>query len=62
MGQGIVWVTRTVIERILLDVPALDVQVIVLSAVLLGGTAILASGIPAWRASGLDPVSALRSE
>ena len=62
VGQGIVWLTGSVMERFLFGVAALDPQVIVLSAVLLAGTAMLASGVPAWRASGVDPVSALRSE
>jgi ABC-type lipoprotein release transport system permease subunit len=39
-----------------------DVATITVAATLLGGAAALASGIPAWRASRVDPQVALRCD
>jgi len=46
----------------LFQVSSLDPSTFVLSAVVLGATALLAAYIPAWRATRVDPMTALRDE
>jgi predicted permease len=51
-----------VISSQLFEVSSLDPATFVLSAVVLGATALLAAYIPAWRAMRVDPMIALRDE
>jgi putative ABC transport system permease protein len=50
------------LRRVLFQVSALDPATLVAVAALLVGIAALASFVPAWRASRVDPVEALRAE
>jgi len=50
------------LARLLYGVDARDPATLVGCAVLLTLTALLASSAPAWRATRVDPVTALRSE
>ncbi|MEE8129653.1 MAG: ABC transporter permease, partial [Vicinamibacterales bacterium] len=59
-------VTAVVLARfisgLLVGVPALDPVTFVAVGLLLGGVAIVAAWVPAWRAASVSPVEALRSE
>jgi ABC-type antimicrobial peptide transport system permease subunit len=50
------------IRRALFEVQPLDPITMIAAAVLLGGVALVAGWLPAWRASRVDPVNALRYE
>jgi len=50
------------IAGLLFEVNASDPATLVTVALILGGVALLACWIPAWRASRLDPLAALRCE
>jgi predicted permease len=50
------------IESLLYETSSRDPLVVVVVTALLGVVAVIASGIPAWRATRADPVHALRSE
>jgi len=61
-GTGAAALLTRVMSSLLFGVSALDPATYVLAAAGLGGTALLASYLPARRASRLDPASALRQE
>jgi ABC-type antimicrobial peptide transport system permease subunit len=50
------------LKGLLFGVEAADPPTIVMSAALLVGVALLASWIPAQRATGVDPITALRTD
>jgi ABC-type antimicrobial peptide transport system permease subunit len=50
------------LDSLLYEINALDPFTYVVVVVALGGTALLASWLPALRASGVDPVVALRAD
>jgi ABC-type antimicrobial peptide transport system permease subunit len=50
------------IRRALFEVQPLDPITMAAAAVVLGGVALVAGWLPAWRASRVDPVNALRYE
>ena len=50
------------IRRALFEVQPLDPLTMIAAAVMLGGVALIAGWLPAWRASRVDPVNALRYE
>ncbi len=50
------------IRRALFEVQPLDPITMIAAAVMLGGVALVAGWLPAWRASRVDPVNALRYE
>ncbi len=58
---GALALTRT-IEGLLFQVSATDPATYLTVAALLAATALIAGAIPAWKASGIDPVKALRAE
>jgi ABC-type antimicrobial peptide transport system permease subunit len=61
-GTGAAALLTRVMSSLLFGVSALDPATYVLAAAGLGGTALLASYLPARRASRLDPAHALRQE
>ena len=54
--------TSGAIRRSLFEVQPLDPITMIAAAVVLGGVALVAGWLPAWRASRVDPVNALRYE
>jgi predicted permease len=62
VGGPIVWLTTKSIGSMLFGLTPLDPIVLGTAAALLGGTAIVASYVPARRASRVDPLRALRTE
>ena len=50
------------VASLLFDVSPNDPVTFILVPLILAATALLAGGIPAWRASRIDPVKALRQE
>lgn len=62
LGIGGVLAMSRVIRQALFEVQPGDPLTIALVAVVLGGVALVAGWLPAWRASRVDPVTALRYE
>ena len=50
------------LQSLLFDTTALDAQTFVAVPLVLGGVALVASYLPAYRASRIDPIAALRDE
>ena len=62
LGLAAAVAAARLLQGMLFGVSAVDVATLVSSAVVLGGSAVLASYLPARRAARLDPVHVLRSE
>jgi putative ABC transport system permease protein len=62
IGLGVSAVVAQALARLLYGIPTLDPVTFLGVPLVLGGVALLASWIPARRASRVDPVTALRSE
>jgi ABC-type antimicrobial peptide transport system permease subunit len=62
LGIGVAFAATRLLGTLLYDVQAVDPLVFVVMSVAMMGVAILASYIPARRASGVDPIEALRGE
>ena len=56
------WFASTAVQALLFNTDARSIAPYALSAVVLGVVAVIASVIPAWRASSVNPVTALRAE
>ncbi len=62
IGTGGAIIAGSLMRKLLFDTPPWDVVTLVSVAVVLGGSALLASFLPARRAASVDPMSALRAE
>ena len=68
VGVGLVlgtlasWFASSTVQALLFNTDARSITPYALSAVVLGVVAVIASVIPAWRASSVSPVTALRAE
>jgi ABC-type antimicrobial peptide transport system permease subunit len=62
VGTGLAIPLGMALEDMLFEVGSIDPLTIASVAALLVGTAMAASWMPAWRASRMDPVEALREE
>jgi putative ABC transport system permease protein len=62
VGWPVAWMLSRVMESLLFEVRPRDPLAFAGAAVLMGIVAVAASGIPAWRASRVEPISALRGE
>ena len=62
IGAGVALASTRVLETFLFGVTATDPVTLVLSALALATVAFAAGAVPAWRASRLDPMVALREE
>jgi ABC-type antimicrobial peptide transport system permease subunit len=58
---GAAWLARS-LGSLLFGVPSTDPATYAAAGILLGLVAIVAAGIPAWRAAGVDPAVVLRDE
>jgi ABC-type lipoprotein release transport system permease subunit len=56
------WLITPVVESLLLDLSPHDLPGLAAVGGLLFATAVVATWLPAWRASGVDPVRALRDQ
>jgi predicted permease len=61
-GLALVFLARRLLSALLFGITANDPATIVLASFLLASIAVAAACVPAWRASRLDPVAALRDE
>ena len=61
-GVGIAWATSGVVASLLYEVTATDFTVFAVSALGLAAVACAGYAVPAFRASRVEPVAALRSE
>jgi ABC-type antimicrobial peptide transport system permease subunit len=62
IGAGSAVIAASLMRKLLFGTPPWDVTTLVSVAVVLGGSALLASFLPARRAASVDPISALRAE
>ena len=62
IGTGCAILAASLMRKLLFGTPPWDVMTLVCVAVVLGGSALLASFLPARRAASVDPISALRAE
>ncbi len=62
IGLAAAWLFRGMLQGLLFNVSGADAFTYVTVALVLGGSAMAASAIPAWRATRVDPATALRGE
>ncbi len=62
VGLAVAWYAGRVLESFLYGVEATDLSTLVVSAVILMATAVVASWVPAWRAGRTDPLETLKAE
>jgi macrolide transport system ATP-binding/permease protein len=62
IGTGCAILAATLMRKLLFGTPPWDITTLVCVAAVLGGSALLASFLPARRAASVDPISALRAE
>ena len=62
IGTGCAILAASLMRKLLFGTPPWDITTLVSVAVVLGGSALLASFLPARRAASIDPISALRAE
>jgi len=62
IGSGCAILAATLMRKLLFGTPPWDITTLVCVAAVLGGSALLASFLPARRAASVDPISALRAE
>jgi len=62
IGSGCAILAASFMRKLLFGTPPWDVMTLVCVALVLGGSALLASFLPARRAASVDPISALRAE
>ncbi|HEU4434210.1 MAG TPA: ABC transporter permease [Pyrinomonadaceae bacterium] len=62
IGTGCAILVASFMRKLLFGTPPWDVATLVCVALVLGGSALLASFLPARRAASVDPISALRAE
>ncbi len=60
IGLAAAWLLRGMLPGLLFNVSGADAFTYVAVALVLGGSAMMASAIPSWRATRVDPASALR--
>ena len=61
IGLALTFVLNPFLEKLAKDI-SLDPYILLLGTLLLGLVAVIASALPAWNASRLDPMTALRSD
>jgi len=62
IGSGCAILAASLMRKLLFGTPPWDITTLVAVAAVLGGSALLASFLPARRAASVDPISALRAE
>lgn len=62
VGVPLAWISGRLASSLLYGLKPQDLEAVLTAAALLACVALAASAIPAWRASRIDPVSALRNE
>ncbi|MEP6834635.1 MAG: FtsX-like permease family protein, partial [Gemmatimonas sp.] len=62
VGAAISWYASNAIAAILFEASARDAAPYIAAAAIFGCVALIASALPAWRATRIDPASALRAE
>lgn len=62
IGTGCAIIAASLMRKLLFGTPPWDLTTLVCVAVVLGGSALLASFLPARRAASVDPIAALRAE
>ena len=62
IGSGCAILAATLMRKLFFGTPPWDITTLVCVAAVLGGSALLASFLPARRAASVDPISALRAE
>ena len=62
IGTGCAILAASLMRKLLFGTPPWDITTLVSVAAVLGGSALLASFLPARRAASVDPISALRAE
>jgi predicted lysophospholipase L1 biosynthesis ABC-type transport system permease subunit len=62
IGLGVAWTAARFVESFLFGMKARDPLALLVSAAILAGSAVVAGYVPAWRASRIDPMDALRDD
>jgi len=62
LGAALAWAAGRLVSATLLGAVAFDGGVLVAMTALLFLAAVVAAGLPSWRAVGIDPAEALRAE